>query len=224
MAEPFYTTMLQALHVGGGWLAFGAAPIALLAVKGSRRHVWAGRCFLLALATGITAGLVLATIDGALGLFFFGLLTLFLLGTGYLAPRIGRGSRSCYRWDRALTAVGAIGSLGLIGDGLIGGTSRWEGLSFGGLGLAIAVAHARWRGPRDPSRWQVEHLTSLLAAYTVGWSFILALYAGLQKATGLVVPVLGLAAILWARRRFGSPATDRNRAAEALTVSGRRDP
>jgi hypothetical protein len=217
MAEPVYTTVLQALHVGGGWLAFGLAPVALLAHKGSRRHVLAGRGFLLALTTGITAGLILATLDRAVGLFFFGLLTLFLLGTGYLAPRIGQGSQSCYRWDRALTAVGAIGSLGLIRAGLTGETAPWEGLSFGGLGLAIAVAHARWRGPRDPSRWQVEHLTSLLAAYTVGWSFILALYAGLQNATGLVVPVLGLAAILWARRRFRSPVTDRNRATEALT-------
>jgi hypothetical protein len=217
MPEPVYTPVLQALHVGGGWLAFGLAPVALLVQKGSRRHVWAGRCFLLALTAGITAGLVLATIDRAVGLFFFGLLTLFLLGTGYLAPRIGRGSRSCYRWDRALTAVGAVGSLGLIGDGLIGNTSPWEGLSFGGLGLAIAVAHARWRGPRDPSRWQVEHLTSLLAAYTVGWSFILALYAGLQNVTGLVVPVLGLAAILWARRRFGRAVTNNDPAAAALT-------
>jgi len=220
MPEPVYTTVLQALHVGGGWLAFGLAPVALLVQKGSRLHVWVGRCFLLALTAGITAGLALATIDHAVGLFFFGLMTLFLLGTGYLAPRIGRGSRSCYRWDRALTAVGAIGSLGLIRDGLIGNTSPWEGLSFGGLGLAIVVAHGRWRGPRDPSRWQVEHLTSLLAAYTVGWSFILALYAGLQKATGLVVPVLGLAAILWARRRFRHAGPDRNRAAEAMIGAG----
>jgi hypothetical protein len=110
--------------------------------------------------------------------------------------------------------VGAIGSLGLIGTGLIGVTSPREGLSFGGLGLTIAVAQARWRGPRDPSRWQVEHLTSLLAAYTVGWSFILAFYAGLQNATGLVVPALGIAGILWARRRFRALATDHNRAAE----------
>lgn len=217
MPEPVYTTVLQALHVGGGWLAFGLAPVALLVQKGSRRHVWAGRCFVLALTAGITAGLVLATIDRAAGLFFFGLLTLSLLGTGYLAPRIGRGSRSCYRWDRALTAVGAIGSLGLIRDSLIGNTSLWEGLSFGGLGLAIAMAHARWRGPRDSSRWQVEHLTSLLAAYTVGWSFILALYGGLQKATGLVVPVLGLAAILWARRRFGRAVKESGPAAAAMT-------
>jgi hypothetical protein len=217
MVEPLYTRILQGLHVGGGWLAFAAAPVALLALKGGRRHILAGRCFLLALTVGITAGLALSAIDGAVGLFFFGLLTLFLLGTGYLAPRIARGSRACYRWDRALTAVGAIGSLGLIRSGLMGTTASWEGLSFGGLGLAIAVAHARWQGPRDPSRWQVEHLTSLLAAYTIGWSFILALYAGLQKATGLVVPVLGLASILWARRRFGSRQRGRNRDVEAVT-------
>jgi hypothetical protein len=34
MAEPSYTTILQGLHVGGGWVAFGAAPVALLALKG----------------------------------------------------------------------------------------------------------------------------------------------------------------------------------------------
>jgi hypothetical protein len=217
MAEPVAITTLQVLHVGGGWLAFGSAPIALLAHKGSRRHVVAGRCFVLGLAVGVTDGLLLATIDHAASLFCFGVLTLFLVGTGYLAPRIGRGSQSAYRWDRALTAVGAIGSLGLIGAGLTGETSLWEGLSFGGLGLAIAGAHARWRGPRDPSRWQVEHLTSLLAAYTIGWSFILALYAGLQSAVGLVVPALGLAAIGWARRRFASPAMGRNRPGAAPT-------
>jgi uncharacterized membrane protein len=207
MTEPVHTTVLQTLHVGGGWLAFALAPVALLARKGSRRHIFAGRGFVLALTAGITAGLLLAMIDRVVGLFFFGLLTLFLLGTGYLAPHIARGSRRGYRLDRALTGLGAIGSLGLIGDGLIGTTSPYEGLSFGGLGLAIVVAHARWRGPKDPSRWRAEHLTSLLAAYTVGWTFILGLYVPrLTAQSRLAVPILGLVGILWARRRFGRPA------------------
>jgi hypothetical protein len=156
------------------------------------------------MTTGITAGLVLAVIDRVIGLFFFGLLMLFLLGTGYLAPRIGRGSRPCYHWDRALTVVGALGSLGLIGDGLSEAVLPWSDVAFGGVGLGIAVAHARWRGPRDSSRWQVEHLTSLLAAYAVVWSFILAQYvSALPEPARLVIPVLGVVAILWARRRFG---------------------
>jgi hypothetical protein len=221
----FFRDVLRFPNVdaGHGWLIFTLPP-AELAVHPVEEEAAdaasAGGTELYLMCDDLDATVAeLRGLDRAVGLFFFGLLTLFLLGTGYLAPRIGRGSRSCYRWDRALTAVGTIGSLGLIGTGLTGETSLWEGLSFGGLGLAIAVAHARWRGPRDPSRWQVEHLTSLLAAYTVGWSFILALYAGLQKATGLVVPVLGLAAILWARRRFGPAVTDSDPAAAALTVN-----
>jgi hypothetical protein len=80
------------------------------------------------------------------------------------------------------------------------------------------VAHARWRGWRDPARWQVEHLTSLIAAYTVGWSFILGLYVPmLPPRARLAVPVLGVLAILWARRRFRPAGTGRRRAVEALT-------
>lgn len=199
--------------MGGGWAAFGAGPLALVAFKGSRRHLLAGRCFLLGLTTGITAGLVLAVIDRAIGLFFFGLLMLFLLGTGYLAPRIARGSHRCYQWDRVLTAVGALGSLGLIGDGLIEGVLSWSDGAFGGVGLGIALTHGRWRGPRDPARWQAEHLTSLLAAYAVVWNFLLALYVrALPQVALLAIPVLGVAGILWARRYFGRGALARDAA------------
>ena len=56
MPEPFYT-VCRVLHVGGGWLAFAAAPLALLAVKGGRLHILAGRCFVLSMATGVAAAL-----------------------------------------------------------------------------------------------------------------------------------------------------------------------
>jgi hypothetical protein len=210
MTEPFYT-VLRALHVGGGWVAFGVAPLALLALKGGRRHVLAGRCFVLSLGTGVTAGVLLALIrpDPAIGLACFGGMTLFFIGTGYLAPRIGRGSRTSYRWDRALTIIGALASLGLIGDAVQNGTlgSILEGSSFGGLGLGVAGAHARWRGPADPSPWRAEHLTSLIAAYAVTWNFIVgvALHISvIPQAAYAAFPVLGLVAIVWARRRFGT--------------------
>ena len=100
----------------------------------------------------------------------------------------------------------------------------WEYIA---VGPVSALARSGWRsrwpthgggGRRDPSRWQVEHLTSLLAAYTVGWSFILALYVPvLPERARLAVPVLGLVAILWARRRFRPGGMGANRAAEALT-------
>ena len=222
MVEPFYT-VCRVLHVGGGWLAFFAGPLTLGAVKGGRRHILAGRCFVLSLGTGVTAGILLAVIrpDVVLDLFLLGLTTLFFIGTGYLAPRIGRGSRALYQWDRALTVVGLLASLGLIGYGLrqtTGAAPIQEGVVLGGLGSWVALAHARWRGPADPSRWRVEHLTSLLAAYTITWSFILGLYVRvLPMFARVLIPALGgIAGIWWARRRFGEHPVTRGPATGAL--------
>src|ERR1043165_4210658 len=133
MPEPLHT-LLRMLHVGGGWLAFGIAPVALLAPKGGRRHILAGRCFVIAMGSGITAGLILAMVDGAIGLLLFGLVTTFFLGTGYLAPRIGRGSHGSYRLDRILPVVGALASLGLVFDGWEKGTGLVLDRKSGGEG------------------------------------------------------------------------------------------
>src|SRR5262245_25220437 len=148
MVEPYYT-ILRALHVGGGYLAFGIAPIALFTTKGSRIHVLAGRCMLVSMTTGITAGLPLAVNADAASLFCFGIMALSFLATGYLAPYVGRGSRRAWYWDRTFTGLGAVGSAGMIADILIESLSAWGDLAFGGLGLGVFAAHGRWEGPRD---------------------------------------------------------------------------
>ena len=219
-----FLAVLRVLHVAGGFVAFAAAPVALLSVKGGRRHILAGRFFALGMGMGTTAGILLSVIrpDLVLDLFLLGLVGLFFLATGYLAPRVGRGSRGCYRWDRVLTAAGLLASLALFSYGLLHTTLRapiQEGVVIGGFGAWVAIAHSRWRGPADPSRWRVEHLTSFLAAYTVVWLFIFALYIRvLPRTAQLLIPVgLGVAAILWARRRFGEPRIAPDPAAGALT-------
>jgi hypothetical protein len=95
--------------------------------------------------------------------------------------------------------------LATVQNGTLG--SILESSSFGGLGLGVAGAHARWRGPADPSRWRAEHLTSLIAAYAVTWNFIVgvALHISvIPQSAYAAFPVLGLVAIVWARRRFGT--------------------
>ena len=56
--------VLRLLHIGGGLLAFAVAPLALLATKGSRRHILAGRCFTLGMAAAAVPGLLLALHPG----------------------------------------------------------------------------------------------------------------------------------------------------------------
>ncbi len=225
MVEPFYT-VCRVLHVGGGWLAFASGAVALGAAKGSRAHILAGRCFALSMAIGVTAGILLSIFrtDPQSTLLFQGIVALVFLATGYLAPRIGRQSRGSYRWDRALTAVGFLASLSLLRQGLLHATLQAPvqfGVVMGGFGLWVTGRHAWWRGPAQPSRWRVEHLTSFLAAYTVSWSFIIGLYVeALPAAARVLIPAAGgVAGIWWARRRFGEPALGPDPAAGALTAA-----
>lgn len=213
--------VLRVLHMGGAYLAFGAAPLALLAVKGGRRHILAGGSFALGMGISAIAG-VLLTLPPDLPLLFRALVVLFLTGTGYLAPRVGRGSRAGYGWDRALTAVGGIASAGLVYDGLSRltvATLTGTDMILGVLGLSVAAAHSRWRGHADPARWRVEHLTSFLAAYTVACMFLAFFYLPMLPSAvrSLIPAVLGCAAILWARRRFGGP---RSRQPSAVALTG----
>jgi hypothetical protein len=201
--------LLRVTHIAGGLLAFVVAPLALFAVKGSRKHIVSGRCFALGMGTAATAGIAVTPADNA-GLLLLGFLLLYFTGTGYLAPRIGRGSRTSYRWDRLLTAMGLLASLGLTVDGLRQATLTAPVTAdalFGGLGAWVAVHHARWRGPADPSRWRVEHFSALLAAYSVAWVFVLAQFArSLPQSVHVVVPILALASIVCVQQRLDAMA------------------
>ena len=212
-------TLLRGLHLGGAYLAFAAAPVALLAIKGSRRHIVAGTCFALGIALSALVGVGLVYPPDP-PLLYRALVVLFFAGTGYLAPRVGRGSRAAYRWDRALTMIGGIASAGLVYDGLSHVTLEDLAATdtiLGMLGLVVAAPHALWRGPEDTARWRVEHLTSLLAAYTITCMFIAGFYLTVvpTPARTLVPAVLGCAGILWARRYFA-----RRQAARGANLGG----
>ena len=61
-------------------------------------------------------GILLALIrdDGpVVDLALMGFLAACFTVTGYLSPRIGQGSRTGYRWDRALTVVGILAAVAL---------------------------------------------------------------------------------------------------------------
>jgi hypothetical protein len=219
--DDWYYHTLRFLHPLGAFTAFVAATVALLSVKGGRRHIVAGRWFLGGMTLGATAGILMSLRHSPppYGLLFIGLMTLSFIATGYLAPGIGRGSGQGYRWDRAATVLGVLASVALIWNGLLDFTPRAlieDGVIYGGIGLAVSAAHARWRGPADPSRWRVEHLTSMLAAYMIVWSFIFELYIRvvLPRAAQVLIPsIVGSAAILWTRRRFGTPSVAQGSAA-----------
>jgi hypothetical protein len=80
-----------------------------------------------------------------------------------------------------------------------------DGVVAGAVGLWITGAHWRWRGPADPARWRVEHLTSFLGAYLILWWFVFWLYIRTlpRVAQTLIPATLVIAGLMWARRGFG---------------------
>jgi hypothetical protein len=215
--------LLTFTHIAGGLLAFIVAPLALFAIKGSSRHIVTGRCFALGMGTAAVAGIAVTPWDN-LGLLLLGFLLFYFTGSGYLAPRIGRGSRTSYRWDRLLTAMGLLASLGLIVDGLRHATLDapiTADALFGGLGAWIAVHHVRWRGPADQARWRVEHVSALIAAYSVAWVFVLAQFArSVPTSVHVVVPVIAFASIVYVRRQLGGHT--RSTRAQMRQLQGQR--
>jgi hypothetical protein len=195
---------LRLLHPGGWLVAFLAVPVALLSEKGAHRHILAGA----------TAGILLALIrdDGpVVSLALIGFLAAFFISSGYLTPQIIHGSRLSYRWDRALTVVGILSSVGLIASDLPRvklEAPLQDGVVVGAFGLWIAVGHWRWRGAKDPARWRVEHLSSFLGAYLILWWFVFWLYLRfLPRPVQTLIPgIIGIAGLLWARRRFARQA------------------
>ena len=209
--------VIRTLHMTGAFVAFTGAPIALLALKGGRRHVLAGRAFVLGMWLVVPMGLIVRYPPDVESI-LIGTLLFFFTITGFLAPRVAGGSAAAYRWDRALTATGSAASLGLLAiyaARFDEGAIALEWLIDGTLGMAVAVPHWRWRGPAQPGRWRVEHLTALLAAYTVAWTFMVVLYGEpIPLAVRMLAPGLaGGVGIFWARRRFGGPTVAARRGA-----------
>jgi len=78
--DEWYHHTLRFLHPLGAFLAFAAAGIALLSVKGGGRHIVAGRWFVGGMTLGATAGILLSLRHSppVYGLLFLGLVTLSL--------------------------------------------------------------------------------------------------------------------------------------------------
>jgi hypothetical protein len=58
--DELYHSILRFLHPLGAFLGFAAAAIALLSIKGGRRHVVAGRWFVGGMTLGATAGILMS--------------------------------------------------------------------------------------------------------------------------------------------------------------------
>jgi hypothetical protein len=124
-------------HITGGVFAMLAGAAAMLFRKGSPRHRLAGNVFVVSMLCMGTAASYLAFLKHQTGNFFGGLLTIYMVTTGWSAGRRNPAAPGVLNWTGFLFAV-AIGVLSVLhgaakitgrapGDGVPGGMDIFMG-------------------------------------------------------------------------------------------------
>jgi uncharacterized membrane protein len=198
--------ILRIAHLGAGAVAFVVAPVALAVRKGSDRHRWAGRLYLLPMSFAAASAAVLAGVRHNVPFVFIGLFSLYLGVSGYRALRF-KSTYTARTSDRVVTGVAlAFFATMLVYGGVQLGTSWGRAvpiLAFGVVGLVLAAGDwRRLRHDRARESWLSGHMSGMVASYIAAWSAFLVINLGVLPLPVriLLAPAVGIPA-LWAWRR-----------------------
>jgi uncharacterized membrane protein len=198
--------LLRIAHLGAGGVAFLVAPIALATRKGSDRHPWAGRVYLLPMSFAAASAVVLAAERHNVAFVFIGLFSLYLGLSGYRALQFKRTyvARSA---DRGVAGVALAFFAIMLAYGVLQlGVSTGRAvplLAFGAVGATLAIGDwRRLRADRAPEDWVFGHMRGMVASYIAAWSAFLVINLGglALPVRILLAPAVGIPALLvWGR-------------------------
>src|ERR1700687_5001488 len=120
------------VHICGGTLGLVSGTAAMSFRKGSRRHVLAGKIFVVSMLTMAVVAVYLAIVRHQPSNIGGGILTFYLIGTAWLTARRRDGETSCFDWVAMLIPL-AIGIfLWMIGIKVLrSGASSQDGVPVG---------------------------------------------------------------------------------------------
>ena len=218
---PLYLQALLYLHIGCGAVAFLCAPVALLTVKGGRKHRQWGRVYFWAMAgVAVTA----LTLSFALPIFFLAMVAVFSFYASFAAYRVlylkdlPKGGRPRpIDWFAAILTFCSSFLLFLMGFlkpyvmhvGVIhiaGYPVSIVSVVFGILGMRLAQNSLAdfLRPPREKMFWWFTHLRGMIASYIAAMTAFSAVNLGHWFGPAWWVwlwpTILGVPAIaLWTR-------------------------
>lgn len=205
-------TVLRGIHIAAGGTALLLGPVAMVATKGGRTHVLAGRGYLWLMAIVAGTGLALAVAVGSKFLGGLAVLSFHLAFTG------SRGFRRAFAKRRLpeglstllLLAAGAAIAATAIGRRAGGWTVNPLGAIFGAGTLGLATLDAiRWLRPRPAADGGVgTHLVRMLVSYVAATTaFAVTALSFLPWWAGWLGPGVagGIGITIWAFRVAAHP-------------------
>jgi uncharacterized membrane protein len=97
---------ILALHICAGIIGLLSGAVAMSFRKGSRRHGIAGKVFVIAMLSLGASAMYLAVMKHEVGNFVGGILTIYLVTTGWLTARRRDGETSIFDWAALLIPLG----------------------------------------------------------------------------------------------------------------------
>lgn len=212
-------TINNLLHTGIGTFGLLGGLVALLAVKGSRRHVLGGKVFAWSMAA-IVVTTMLTMLDG-----FLPLAVVLALAEVYLVPSallsVNRGRRDFRAWSIVLMGIPGLLCL-FAGVQFVLANRASDTLLLGPLVLCVMFGFLflqDWRmlanRPTHPNVWLRRHFVRMILAFTIAIMALvrIGLRFGLSLEASVVIPLaVATLAILWVYRRY--PVTNRPTSAE----------
>lgn len=224
------------LHVGAGSVALATFWLAAVLRKGSPRHRFVGRAYLLAMATVIVSGIPLAVkrlLDGhPVTAAFLGYLLLIVGTTVWLAWRAIRDRQAPQRYlgraYQALAIANPLAGAGILALGIAVGHPLLIGFSLIGLVSGFDMWRRRRVIPTQPRWWMEEHYGAMvgngaathIAFLAIGLPRLLPQVSGsaLFYAAWFAPVALSVVAKLWLDRKYriAVPSVTHTRGVSAL--------
>ncbi len=202
------------LHAVSGFIAFGLAPVAMAAAKGSSLHRRAGKVYFYAMTVAAGSALLLATLRWNLFLLLIGIFSYYLVFSGYRAVMVKiRRSHDAGVIDWLAAAI-----MGVFGFGMLGYAALLVSQEhfpdsvvvavFGGISLLIVRGNIRrFLGADDRHEgWLQAHIGGMGGAWIAAVTAFLATNATFLPALAVwlgptVIGSLLIAAVVRRHRR-----------------------
>jgi len=175
-------TWLIIVHATAGGVTLIAGLLALIAVKGSTKHIMAGKVFFYAMIVTVTLAFIVSVLPGYENYFLtsIAVFSAYFIITGFriyslnsLPDRKGRTS------DKIIAGLMTLVSLLMIGYGVIlnksGRNIGWVLIIFGALGILTSVSDqfTYRKGFKDFNGLVMFHIPKMIGGYIAAWTAFL---------------------------------------------------
>ncbi len=158
--------ILLVIHIGAGSIALITAALALVAAKGQRYHILAGRVYAVAMTVIFLTAVPLAILGASIFLLLIAVFSFYLVFAGWRFARNRR--RQAHPVDWAAVGILGVTGLGMWGYAVViglNGDSQWVTLLvFGGIAVALSIVDGQFHRKQPGGvRRVARHLTNMMA-------------------------------------------------------------